>query len=397
MAKPSVGDSYRDPIFGTTVHRVTGSADAKSRTPLASALPMWNADESLLLVSVAGNTYELYDGRTYAFLERPPFSASSTGQVYWHRSNPDLLFFFNPTASTLQQYSVSAKTSVPVFGPDPRCASVSGGFSYSSWSSGAFGTVCASSGGVRSLGVVRDGGLGGLLQTTGYEPPMPTASGQYVVSGRTVYDNNLAPVRDLAISVTDQTRSMGIGPDGGDVLYSLSFSGPAVGSIVAWPIDGAAPTVLIGQETGGPYPPSGSTVSATAFDRPRWVLASSVAGPEEGVFHGELYLADTHQPGRFCRLAHHHSSYLTSATLSPSGTRAAFASDWGQGTFDVYVVEFAPPVVATDGGVIESPLTKNQFGVGCTQSSAAWPMISLVLLVLLRRTKTVDQNGRPKR
>ncbi len=382
---PDAGASFVDPVFGTRVRRLTQSASGEERRPPAPGLPFWNADESLVLVSVSGNSYELYDAHTFALVERPGLAASSTGQVYWHRRDPDVLFYFDSSTATLERYSVSKRQHTTVAGPDARCTSLSGGAWYSSWSSSVFGAVCEAGGG-RSFAVVADGGIAGLSPTTGYEPPLPTARGELVVTPKgSVYDLGFRKVRDLGLLNSDSDFVLGVALDGGDVVYALSFDGPAVGSLVAWPVSGEPPTVLLGPATGAPYPRSGSSVSATAFDQPRWVVGSSVGDSSGEALNGEIFVADVARPGHFCRIAHHHSTSFTAATLSPSGTRVAFASDWGQagGPVDTYVVEWAVGAEATDGGP-QVTLKDLRYGVGCSASGGGpwWAVLTGLLVAV---------------
>ncbi len=68
----------------------------------------------------------------------------------------------------------------------------------------------------------------------------------------------------------------------------------------------------------------------------------------QDVLDNELLLADTNT-GEVCRIAHHRShggngpqGYWAEphASISPSGTRVLFGSDWGGGeTVDTYVIE----------------------------------------------------------
>jgi hypothetical protein len=109
-------------------------------------------------------------------------------------------------------------------------------------------------------------------------------------------------------------------------------------------------TVIIGEETGYPYPPSGTHISAVAHRAPGWVAVSVVGNDGDGrdVLDNELLLADTNTR-TVCRIAHHQSAgkdgpqgYWAEphAVISPTGTRVLFGSDWGGGaTVDTYVVE----------------------------------------------------------
>ena len=127
-----------------------------------------------------------------------------------------------------------------------------------------------------------------------------------------------------------------------------------IGALVTWDLTTATSTVVIGPKTGYPYPPT-AHVSAMAYRRPGWVVVSTLpngAPPASpGLLDLELLVADTNT-GKVCRVGRHRTwgksnthlsqSYWAEAHAvpSPTGTRIAFASDWGNGTtVDTYVVE----------------------------------------------------------
>jgi hypothetical protein len=125
-----------------------------------------------------------------------------------------------------------------------------------------------------------------------------------------------------------------------------------VGSLVTFDLTNGSSRVMVGPASGYPYPPSGTHVSAMAYRQPGWVFLSIVGDPAgQQVLDNELVLADTNG-GAVCRIGHHRSYGRNNTRLadsywaephvvaSPSGTRALFASDWGNGsTVDTYVVE----------------------------------------------------------
>jgi hypothetical protein len=136
------------------------------------------------------------------------------------------------------------------------------------------------------------------------------------------------------------------------VAYDPGPSGSGVGSLVAFDMATGGSSVIVGPATGFPYPPTGTHVSSVAYRSPGWSFLS-IQGIHtgQGVLDGEIVIADTNS-GRVCRAGHHRSfgrdntriadSYWAEPHVvpSPSGTRAVFASDWGNGsTVDAYVLE----------------------------------------------------------
>ena len=140
-----------------------------------------------------------------------------------------------------------------------------------------------------------------------------------------------------------------------DALYEACDEGPGgnddIGALVTWDLTNATSSVIIGPDTGYPYPPT-SHISAMAWEQPGWVFVSTLGDTSgAGLLDLEMLIADTNT-GTVCRIGRHRSwgkenthleePYWAEAHMvpSPSGTRAVFASDWGNGTtVDTYVVE----------------------------------------------------------
>src|SRR5207237_3006413 len=134
LARPGLGQAVLDPQFGTTIRRITAvapgiSGDAVIK-PMYSTVAAWNADESRLILYHVGHGHELYDGRTYAFLQSLPIAPNDIEQVYWHGTDPEV--FFYPTGNRLVRHHVSSGledtmhtfascTSALTAGSDPLC------------------------------------------------------------------------------------------------------------------------------------------------------------------------------------------------------------------------------------------------------------------------------------
>jgi hypothetical protein len=100
VSRPAYLASYRDPIFGTEVTRITGDpgsplADSAMKTwgsiarHAYSKIAAWNADESLLVIanekSPSGNEAVFLDGQTYRSL----FTRPIRGEKRWHPTRPE--------------------------------------------------------------------------------------------------------------------------------------------------------------------------------------------------------------------------------------------------------------------------------------------------------------------
>jgi hypothetical protein len=356
LARPALGQAVRDPQFGVRLRRITavspgGATDAAVR-PLYSTVSAWNADESRLLLYRVGGGHQLYDGRTYAFIRALGIAPNDIEQVYWHTSDPDVFFF--PSGNRLVRYRVStaAQETVRVFGfcngpvsagPDPM---------FTAWDSSALGLACGGRGFVYQLSTdtVRglDAGVGAA--------PQVAPGGALAWVGGEVRDLDLRFLRRLDLGNPLEHAMLGRTAAGRDTFDTVAFDpGPAgsgVGSLVTFDLQSGSARVVVGPATGYPYPPSGTHVSTLAYREPGWAFLSIVGDPTgQGVLDNELVLAHT-GGGPVCRLAHHRSwgrhntrlqdSYWAEphVVASPTGTRALYASDWGNGaTVDAYVLE----------------------------------------------------------
>jgi hypothetical protein len=98
LPKPLAGSSLKDPVFGTTLLRITDAAAAAvpGLCPQYSKRQAWNVDESLLLVSTGDSTFRLYDGTTYQFKRQ--VGSVQCDDVFWHPTATNLLVY-NPQNS----------------------------------------------------------------------------------------------------------------------------------------------------------------------------------------------------------------------------------------------------------------------------------------------------------
>ena len=353
LARPQRAEAATDPEFSTRVVRVT---DVASETggevikPLYSTIQAWNADESLLLLYEVGGGHRLYDGRSYDFVRALRIDPPDLEQVYWHPHDPDILFFAR--GNDLMQYSVSEDNATAVHRFE-GCGSVSGGADpmYISWDGPAFGWLCERTS--EAFVYHLDTDTESQRVAASDLGPQVAPSGDMVFLAGDVYDGSMTLVRSLDLDNPYDHASLGRLADGHDTFNTVAFDpgpgGSAVGTLVTFDLTTGQDTVVIGPQTGYPYPPSGTHISAVAHHAPGWV-AVSVVGAVDGqdVLDNELLLADTNTGG-VCRIAHHRShgkegpqGYWAEphASISPSGSRVVFGSDWGGGdTVDTYVVE----------------------------------------------------------
>ena len=208
-----------------------------------------------------------------------------------------------------------------------------------------------------------------------WSAPVPAPSGTGLWHQGYVIDNDLQKiVLQLDMANPLEHGSIGQTSDGSDAYYQVAFnSSPngcdgdlykGVGHLVEHDLVTGGCRNLISEEQGYPYTSSSTHVSAQAYLRTERVAVSSIGkdsqfdyfnnGIPAPALFSEVYVAQTDPDDvKVCRLAHHRSfgksavnggyaSYFGEphATISPTGTRVLFGSDWyDSGSVDSYVIE----------------------------------------------------------
>jgi len=363
LAKPALGASVTDAEFQTTIRRITAVASGGSNpaiVPMYSTISAWNADESfLILYSVATGEHQLYDGKSYKFIRALDINPADVEQVYWHTSDPDLLYYVDGQQFIRYHVSTGAKDSIHDFKSLCGSNSVSNGDDpmFTSWDSHRIGLVCGSQMFIYDTSTDT---VFGPKAVSGTPPAQVAPSGTlaFLEDGTgQVMDQNLTLVRSLTLQDPANHASLGKLANGHDTWNGAVYDDgnddakSNVGNLVTWDLTDGSGGAVIGPKTGYPYPPDGH-VSAMAYRQPGWVFVSTYGNTNgQGLLDLENLVADTNT-GTVCRIGRHRSwgksnthlgtSYWAEAHTvpSPSGTRAAFASDWGNGTsVDTYVVE----------------------------------------------------------
>ncbi len=403
VAKPAVGQAVRDPQLGGTLRRITAAGPVSGSdtaiVPVYSTVSAWNADESLLLLYHVGRGHELYDGRTYRFLRSLPIAPNDVENVYWHATNPDVLYYLSGTSLMRYRPSTGARETVRIFSSCSGPLSAGGDPTFTSWDSNVFGLKCGSTAFYYRVDSNTVSGSG----TTSGEPPKPAPGGTLGVADGWVYDINRKALRRLDLANPYEHACPGRLASGRDVWATVAYDpGPAgsgVGSLVTFDLLSGASRVIVGPATGWPYPPTGTHVSTLAYRAPGWTFLSIVgSGIGAGVLDDELVLADA-STGKVCRAAHHRSLGNDNTKLavpywaephvvpSPTGTRAVFGSDWGGGsTVDTYALELpADPgvtlTVGTDRGAYRTGQTMTSWFAMANAAHAA--TVDLLLFLVL--------------
>ena len=371
LAKPTLAATVVDPQFGTKIRRITAVAGANQAiVPMYSTISAWNADESLLILYQIGAGHQLYDGKSYQPLRALAINPVDVEQVYWDTSDPDLLYYVDgqafiryhvgtETKDKLHDFSSLCGSSAPTNGGDPM---------FTSWDSHRLGLVCGQKMFVYDSATDT---VMGPIAPSGTPPAQVTPSGTLAYleagTGQIFSVPGLQLVRSLTLQAPDNHASLGQLANGDDTWNGAVYDDgnddakSNVGILVTWDLATGGGGAVIGPKTGYPYPPDGH-VSAMAYRQPGWVFVSTIwvggydgtgTPPTPGLLDLENLVANTNT-GAVCRIGRHRSWGKTNSTLttldaywaephtvpSPSGTRALFASDWGNGnSVDSYVVE----------------------------------------------------------
>jgi hypothetical protein len=357
LAKPALGAVVTDAEFGTKIRRITavsgGGSDPVIK-PMYSTVSAWNADESrLMLLNVAQGRHELYDGRSYAFIrDLNEIQPADVEQVYWHTTDPDVFYYVD--GRDFIRYHVSDGRQEVLTTFDFCTGDASGGDDpmFMSQDSNRIGLTCGNQVFIYDIAanqVVR--------KTISGDAPQMSASGNFVYMSFTgrVLDLQLNVVRTLGLDSPLEHASLGRLPTGEDTWNGFVYddSNDNTGSLVTWDLGTGTAKVIIGEKTGYPYPSDGH-VSAMAYRQPGWMVVSTYgASNGSSLLAREVLIADT-VSGKVCRVGRHRSYGKDNTRLgepywaeahavpSPTGTRIAFGSDWGNGTsVDTYVIELA--------------------------------------------------------
>lgn len=362
LNKPGKGQSVTDPRFGTRTVRITDVAEdfkARIAKPMYSTVPAWNADESMMILYVTepARGHALFDGRTYRFIRFLKITPTDIEHVYWSSTDPDVLFYplaWEASGISLRRlikFHVSSGYQEVIHefpdagAPGAYRVDFGGDPVYSSWDNDLFGF--RRRGRTDTAFTFRLSTAHETQRVTG-DAPQIAPSGTKFLLGDYVGDiNTLTVIRKRKVKASEH-GDMTLLANGQDVWASVQFDGYA-GTLVTENLNTGQVKTVIGPSTGYPYPPSGTHISGHAFKAPGWV-AVSVTGDPSGkkMLHQEILLANLNN-GSVCRVAHHRTAgkdgpngYWAEPhiTISPSGTRMVFASDWSGGsTVDSYVVE----------------------------------------------------------
>ena len=394
VAKPPPMSLYNEPAFGTNVIRITDSGPGDVFKPVYSTVQAWNADESRMVLYRSGSRqgHYLLDGHSYEVIRELDIFPSDLEDVFWSHTDPDILYYSskaNREQGKLYRVNVEAskRELVKDFSDicDGSVAQPGNDVHMQSLNDDLFGFRCLDSSSTEkhyfaityriSTGETHQMRMGPDTDWESWSAPVPTASGKSVwLQGSILTPDLKSVIHKLDMKKFGEHGNLGTTWDGQDALYQVTFD-PApkgcdgdpdrgVGHLTEYNLETGKCRTIISESGGYPYSTSSTHISAQAYQKPGWVAISSVGYPEqlkylEGkdeatTFFSEIYLVNT-DPAHteVCRLAHHRSTGKLAqsgqyngyfgephVTISPSGTRLIFGSDWyDSGAVDSYVIE----------------------------------------------------------
>jgi len=394
MEKPSYLQSYTDPGFDSRVVRITDSAEGEVTKPLYSTIQAWNADESYLMLYRTGGSeisHQLYDGRSYVFIKNLDIKPADLEQVFWSRTDPDVFYYMSRRSGqvgSFRQFSVQENQSLEIARFTEQCGSglpgSGGDVQMQAVNDDLFGFSCQQDDGHHimfsyqiSTGKTVTAPIGTGTPWAEWSAPAPTASGDRFWHQGFVLGSDLLTIeQQLDMDNWYSHASTGLTATRQDAYYQTAFNvSPngcdgdvysGVGHLVEHNLETGGCRSIISQQQGYPYTTSSTHVSSLAYRKPERVVMSSIGRSEQfehftnGIaapaLLSEVYMAQTTRDDTFvCRLAHHRSYGKAAqnggyapyfgephATISPSGTRVLFGSDWyDSGSVDSYVVELS--------------------------------------------------------
>ncbi len=395
VAKPPFRKYYREPAFGTKVMRITDSREHGVFKPVYSTVQAWNIDESFMVLyrSIKGDQgHYLLDGRTYEIKKKLNLYPSDLEDIFWSHSDPNILYYSSKSArqqgklfkynvatdgkSLVKDFKSVCRGSMAVVGQDVQMQSLNDDL---------FGFRCLNTRSSEkrytaftyriSTGEVSQLKMGPGTDWNNWSAPMAGPSGERVyLQGRVLTPDLQKVVHKLDMGKIGEHSNIGRTYNGQDAVFSVTFNksprgcngdkDKGIGHLVEFNMETGKCRTIVGESHGYPYSTSATHVSAQAYNNPGWVAMSSVGYPKQmkflenekpaDVFFSEIYLINTDPDNKVvCRVAHHRSkgkladngdypAYFGEphVTISPSGTRLLFGSDWyDSGAVDTYVVE----------------------------------------------------------
>ena len=392
---PQAGGTFVDPVFGTTIMRVTDQNDGAFNATQYSYWPSFNKDSTRLYI-IAGGQTALYSfdpinfrisNKRRLFLSNPPAGGVPNGEdAIWSGVDPNVMLGHDGLKIWAYNVATDAYSLVKDFAgelPAGYIAQMSRSIDDNVF---AFTLRSASGGLVGYAAWRRSNNSIYRADTQNLDEVQVDKSGQYLVVKQSHEQAAGIEVRVVNLttrSVTDLTDSA---PD-----YAPGHSDNGAGFVIGgdnWhnrftyrrlsSPHQLYPVMEFGQDWS-----VGSHVSMLA-DGDEWMLVSTFVAnslPSAKVFRNELLVVATDGSRRVRRLAHTHSEYREywdspRGNISRDGRYAVFTSNWGRADRrDVFICKIPPVSGGGSGGGDTAPPVISSVAsssVGASGASVTW-------------------------
>jgi hypothetical protein len=371
-ALPAAGGTFRDPVFGTEVMRVTGERDGKLNGTFYPHWPTLNADSTRLLVKryETGDAVYSFDPVNfklgdYFVIPRLPDNGTTINEgAIWSATDPDTLFILGWKGPKLWALSASTRqyTLVHDFSKDATFAPGDYLWQMSVSADGDTFAFTHKNGSYRTVGyTVYRRSTDTLLidnKSTLEDEVRIDKTGRYL----TLYLSQPDPA-GKATYILDLATGGRAGLVDGAPDYAPGHGDVGAGTMIAWDNDenrflkrslNDPHRVLSVLDLGGDW--MHEHLSHLSRDE-TWALASFYSykgyGTEPGLFHDELVLVKTDGSGQFRRLLQHRSKAqdyweIPRATISYDGRFVAYSSNWNNsGRVDLFIARIDDAAVPT--------------------------------------------------
>ena len=363
LAKPGYLQTVVDPSFGTTIRRITNAGNGEIVKPLYSTIQAWNSDESLMFLYEQGRGHHLLDGRTYEFIRYlDDVYPSDFEELFWHFSDPNIFFYIDKNTNELIRYNANTQAKNVITNLKERVGcpgnvKCGNDVQMMSWDSDVIGFRCGNTA-CYIYRISTDEITQFNVPDVKYTAPEPGPSGNLFFHQGSIYDASGNFVRALNVEKSEHSCN-GMLSTGEDAYFAISFGlveNGCLADVSAHNMNTGVCFPLTGEDNGYGYPQSGTHISSLAYKNSEkgWLSASMVGYDRDGqtLLDQELIIARADEGNvEICRIGHHRADEEypfdfwgePQASISPTGTRVIFASDWsgaedGQ-SVDTYVVE----------------------------------------------------------
>jgi len=269
-------------------------------------------------------------------------------QVYWSPTDPALIYVLESAEMIAVHVESGQRTVVHRFN---GCDEVnSGKIPVAPSSTGTFGLLCHTASDVTAVSFNVTDGTERRTPTRSDEAPKPSLSGMFFTNWNAdgsvaVLDADLEPT-GVVLEMRDNSFVFARDGAGNEVTISAQFDGEWVGSVVAMPLDGSAPSVIIGPDTGFGYPLTGTHLSAATSAA---LVSFTTSGGSSGLELAGTVAAVDLASGELRSFGPHDSAgafgYWSTPfiSMSPTGRFLVLSSDNGSDAVNSRIVRVVIP------------------------------------------------------